>query len=187
VGVTDRLAPRVDRNVRTEIDAIQTGAARGDRERERPELVATAWWEPDHDRRAARIACRRIEVVRDAPSDRLARGMLVRDVELAPTPRVTDASQRREHDAVHRGLEALAGERVVERLVHRAKVEPAGGIDHRRYGFGDRWSPRRYRSDLATSPSRVELLELRTRRRPDAIGCLTRPPALVLDEALHRT
>ncbi len=123
--------------------------------------------------------------MRDPSADRLARRVLAGDVELATSPGVADATQRREDDTIHRRFEALTGERLVEHPLDGPQVEATGAVDDRgdrvlvppggrldRHGIGGPWTG--------------ECPQLVLVRGTDAIGCLARSPTLAFDEVLHR-
>ena len=130
--------------------------------------MAAARWQTDDDGRTGTRPGGGIEVMRDAPPDRLAGGMLTGNVELAAAPRVADASERGEDDTIHGGLEPLSGERLIERLVDRTKVEASGAVDDQT----DRLAPGRIRNVRRGGPDRGAL-----RRQPGEIrGRCARSP-----------
>ena len=69
-------APALDREVGAEVEDRQAGAARGDGEGERTELVSTARAEADEDGSLGIDARRRLEGHRQPPQDGVAGGML---------------------------------------------------------------------------------------------------------------
>ena len=70
-----RLDPAPDRHVGAEIEDVQPCPSGGDRERERTELVVAAGRKTDHDGGVPVATSRGIEVVGDAATNGLARGM----------------------------------------------------------------------------------------------------------------
>ena len=129
-----------------------------------------------------------VEEPREPAPDRLAGGVLDGDVDLASRPRVAEASQRREHDVVHRGLEALGGEGLVEDPLHGRHIELMGRHEERI----DR--------ELSRSRRRAAIVRDRSCARRDVppthgsvrphreyvLGGLARTPALVLHKTAHR-
>ena len=106
-----------------EVGDRQAGPATRDGEGEDPELMVSARRHADEEPCLHHRSAGRIEEAGEPSSHGLACRVLGGDVERAIGPRTTDGTERREDSLVHRELEPLRRERLVEDPLHPVDVQ----------------------------------------------------------------
>ncbi len=179
--------PALGGEVGSEVDDRQARSTGGDREGEGAELVPAPRAEADEDRvRGWRVAgC--LECHRQAPQDRVAGGVLTRDVDPSGFPSVADCPEGRHHDPIDDDLETGRTEGLVECHVERGAIHRRRCLHHpvdevgseiRRDGFAT--------GGPASGRWRIgeQAIEVAHAKGPNPAGGLLRGPTRV-DEVPH--